>query len=117
MKRIRRKKRVLLKQIQGCSGMLQGSLVTLYRKCGRKGCRCERGEKHGPAYYLSFKEGGVTQMIYIPASRLEEVKKAREAFGRYWELGVELSRLNLEEMGLRRRRDVRGKGAAGQSSA
>ena len=45
-------------KIQGCSGMLQGSLVVLYRKCGKKGCRCERGEKHGPAYYLSYKEGG-----------------------------------------------------------
>jgi len=39
-------------------------------------------------------------MIYIPASRLEEVKKAMEAFSQYWELGVKLSRLNLKQMGL-----------------
>ena len=83
--------------------MLQGSLVVLYRKCGKKGCRCEQGEKHGPAYYLSYKEEGVTQMVYVPASRLEEVKKRMEAFSRYWELGVRLSRLNLEQMGLRKR--------------
>jgi hypothetical protein len=103
MKNVEGKKAELLSKIQGCSGMLQGSLVVLYRKCGRKGCRCERGEKHGPAYYLSYKEEGVTQMIYIPASRLEEVKKAMEAFSRYWELGVKLSRLNLEQMGLRKK--------------
>lgn len=112
MKRLEREKAVLLKEIQGCSGMLQGSLVALYRKCGKKGCRCERGQRHGPAYCLSYKEGGVTQMVYIPASRLEEVKRAMEAFSRYWELGVKLSRLNLEWMGLRRR-DVRKKGSAG----
>ena len=86
----------LLREIQGCCEMLQGSLVVLYRKCGKKGCRCERGERHGPAYYLSYKEGGVTRMVYIPVSRLEEVKKAMGAFSRYWELGVKLSRLNLE---------------------
>lgn len=112
MKRLEQEKAALLKRIQGCSGMLQGSLVALYRKCGKKGCRCERGEKHGPAYCLSFKEGGVTQMVYIPASRLEEVRGGMEAFSRYWELGVKLSRLNLEQMGLRRR-DVRQKGSAG----
>lgn len=103
MKRLEREKAAILKEIQGCSGMLQGSLVALYRKCGKKGCRCERGEKHGPAYCLSYKEAGVTQMVYIPASRLEEVKRAMEAFSWYWELGVKLSRLNLEQMGLRRR--------------
>jgi hypothetical protein len=112
MKRLEREKAALLKEIQRCSGMLQGSLVALYRKCGKKGCRCERGERHGPAYCLSYKEGGVTQMVYIPVSRLEEVKRAMEAFSRYWELGVKLSRLNLEQMGLRRR-DVRKKGSAG----
>lgn len=113
MRRLEREKAALLKEIQSCSGMLQGSLVALYRKCGKKGCRCERGEKHGPAYCLSYKEGGVTQMVYIPASRLEEVKRAMEAFSRYWELGVRLSRLNLEMMGLRRRGDVRKEGSTG----
>jgi len=103
MKGVEAKRARLLREIQGCSGMLQGSLVTLYRKCGKKGCRCERGEKHGPAYYLSYKEGGVTRMVYIPVSRLEEVKKAMEAFSRYWELGVKRSRLNREYMGMGRR--------------
>src|SRR4030066_1797871 len=102
MKRLEGEKVRVLRKIQGCSEMRQGSLGVLYRKCGKKGGRCERGEKHGPAYYLSYKEGGVTQMVYIPVSRLEEVKKAMEAFSRYWELGVKLSRLNLEQMGLRK---------------
>ena len=113
MKGVEAKRARLLREIQGCSGMLQGSLVTLYRKCGKKGCRCERGEKHGPAYYLSYKEGGVTRMVYIPGSRLEEVKRAMEAFSRYWELGVKLSRLNLEHMGLRKSaRPDHGRGVA-----
>jgi len=108
MKRsLRSHKTELQREIQGCSeGMLQGSLVTLYRKCGKKGCRCERGAKHGPAYYLSYKEEGVTRMIYIPLGRLGEVKKAMEAFSKYWEVGVELSRLNLKEMGLSKKEEA-----------
>jgi hypothetical protein len=106
MKRLEAKKARLQKKIQRCSEMLQGSLVVLYRKCGKKGCRCERGEKHGPAYYLSYKEGGTTRMVYIPVSRLGEVKKAMEAFPRYWELGVELARLNLEQMRLRKKEEA-----------
>src|SRR4030067_2474803 len=98
MKSLGAEKARLLREIQYCSEMLQGSLVVLYRKCGKKGCRCERGEKHGPAYYLSYKERGVTQMVYIPVSRLREGRKGMEAFSRYWALGVTLSGLNLEQM-------------------
>lgn len=103
MSKLERQRKYLLKEIERCGKkMLQGSLVSLYRKCGKKGCRCERGKKHGPAYCLSFKEGGVTRMVYIPRARLEEVKKGVEAFSRYWDEGVKLSRINLKIMGLKK---------------
>jgi len=35
--------------------MLQGSLAETTRTCGTPGCRCHRGERHGPHTYLSFK--------------------------------------------------------------
>ena len=38
MERVEAKKASLLRKIQDCSEMLQGSLVVLYRKCGKKGC-------------------------------------------------------------------------------
>ncbi|MGQ9509516.1 MAG: DUF6788 family protein [Thermodesulfobacteriota bacterium] len=50
--------------------MLQGSLEALYVRCGKKGCRCEGGENHGPAYYLSYKEAGVTKMVYVHIPKL-----------------------------------------------
>jgi hypothetical protein len=33
---------------------LAGSLVEQRRRCGKEGCRCTRGELHGPYVYLSF---------------------------------------------------------------
>ena len=63
-------------------GMLQGTIVKLYRRCGREGCRCREGKKHGPAYYLSTKEKGKTQMLYIPKERLGEARAAVREYKR-----------------------------------
>ncbi len=39
--------------------VLAGSLVKQYVVCGKPGCRCQRGQKHGPLYYLYWKEQGL----------------------------------------------------------
>jgi len=38
-----------------------------YTQCGKPGCKCMRGEKHGPAYYLAVSYAkGRTRQIYVP---------------------------------------------------
>jgi hypothetical protein len=32
-----------------------GYLVAEYVRCGKPGCKCHRGEKHGPYWYLHFR--------------------------------------------------------------
>ena len=34
---------------------LFGTLSETYRTCGRPGCRCHQGHKHGPHLYVSFR--------------------------------------------------------------
>jgi len=34
-------------------------------KCGKKGCKCERGELHGPYWYRYYREGGKLKSVYI----------------------------------------------------
>lgn len=34
--------------------LLPGALVEQHRNCGKEGCRCTRGEPHGPYVYLQF---------------------------------------------------------------
>ena len=91
-------KQELLEKILACSDMLQGSIVRINTRCGKKGCRCERGEYHGISHYLSYKEKGLTQMVYIPKSLVSEVGNRVESFKRYWDLGVKLAQVNLSEL-------------------
>jgi len=88
----------LMEKILFCKEMLQGSIVKINARCGKKGCKCARGEYHGVSYYLSYKEGGRTQMVYIPKQLVPEVTQRVEDFKRYWQLGVELAQVNLREL-------------------
>ena len=59
--------------------VLAGSLVTMVHTCGKKHCRCRRGQKHR-SLYLSIKLRGKRKMIFVP-KRLEGV--AREGVENY----------------------------------
>lgn len=50
-------------------GILHGTLVERERVCGKKGCRCTRGDKHRSTY-LTVRQDGKLRQIYIP-KRLE----------------------------------------------
>lgn len=54
--------------------LLRGSLVHMERTCGKKGCRCQRGEKH-PALYLAIRLGDQRKMIYVPRDLEETVRR------------------------------------------
>jgi len=51
-----------------------GSLVRMKRTCGKKNCRCGRGEKH-PALYLAIRSGSRRTMIYVPPALEEMVRR------------------------------------------
>ena len=44
-----------------------GTLSETYRTCGRAGCHCQAGRKHGPHLYMSFRgSAGTTTGYYVP---------------------------------------------------
>src|SRR5207249_6421633 len=45
---------------------LFGTLSETYRTCGRPGCRCQQGHKHGPHLYVSFRGPNGTTGYYVP---------------------------------------------------
>jgi hypothetical protein len=55
--------------------LLAGSLVKQYVVCGKPGCRCQRGQKHGPLYYLYWKEQGRSRSLYVPRTRVTEMRR------------------------------------------
>src|SRR5712692_10979177 len=52
-----------------------GTLSETYRTCGRPGCRCQHGEKHGPHLYVSFRgPDGRTAGYYVPQALATAVR-------------------------------------------
>ncbi|MCZ2073521.1 MAG: hypothetical protein LC130_32510 [Bryobacterales bacterium] len=43
----------LAKVLPPLSEILRGSLMERYLTCGNPACKCARGERHGPVWYLS----------------------------------------------------------------
>lgn len=84
--------------------MLWGSLGEVYRRCGRPSCRCAKGEKHGPVFYLTRNEGGRTRNTYIPEELLAQVERGVAAYRRYRELGQEIAEENARALGLGKKR-------------
>ncbi len=103
------RRRWLQELTKAAEQMLWGSLVAVYRRCGKPTCRCATGEKHGPAWYLSQREAGRTKMRFVPADQLEALQRGVAAFRRYRELGQRLAAENLTRLqrGHRRGRRAR----------
>jgi hypothetical protein len=71
---------------------LAGSLVEQRRRCGKEGCRCMRGELHGPYVYLSV----AGRMVYVPATLAGAVRSRLEVSARLRQVLEEISAVNLE---------------------
>ena len=102
-----RREMMLDRLLEAAEVMLQGSLSQTTRTCGRPGCRCRRGERHGPHTYLTFRTSeGRSSSLYVPPAELADFHQAVAAWGRFWKLATELSRRNREEIVRRRRSGV-----------
>jgi len=85
--------------------MVQGSISETYRTCGSTGCRCHRGEEHGPHFYLTFRTPkGASTSLYVPESELVKFRRAVEAWNRFRELARELGEENRRRLAASRPR-------------
>ena len=66
-----RQVRSRLAQLAHAGEFLRGSLTLMRHTCGKAGCRCARGEKHG-SWYLAYSEGGRKRMVFIPREALPD---------------------------------------------
>jgi hypothetical protein len=62
--------------------LLAGSLVRQYVICGKSGCRCQRGQKHGPLFYLYWKEQGRSRSLYVPREKAAEIRRQIQNYRR-----------------------------------
>ncbi len=70
---------------------LIGSLVSMARKCGKPGCKCNQGQLH-PGLYLALKVDGQRKMIHIPQSLEEQARQWIATYQQAWALMEQISR-------------------------
>jgi hypothetical protein len=96
-----------LKQaVVGLGDLRPGKLSQQYNICGKAECRCKADppQKHGPYYQLSFTRKGQSSSQFVRKEDLTVVRRQlrnyqrlRELIDRWIALGMELSRLKLQQ--------------------
>ena len=86
----------LFRKLEGLSDMVDGSVVQIFRKCGKPSCKCAQGEKHG-AWALLYKDKNKrTQMVYIPAGGLTEARRRRKRYDQFKQITKKILDLNRQ---------------------
>ncbi|MGZ6638831.1 MAG: DUF6788 family protein [Solirubrobacteraceae bacterium] len=75
---------------------LRGVLLHEGRRCSSEGCRCRRGELHGPYTYLAVYTDGRSRTLYVPAAAQAACAAHVELTQRNEALLLEISQINLE---------------------
>jgi hypothetical protein len=75
---------------------LRGVLLSEGRRCSSEGCRCRRGELHGPYSYLAIYADGRSRTIYVPAAARAACEASVTVTQRNEALLAEISQINLE---------------------
>lgn len=83
--------------------LLQGSVFTRYGECGKEGCACRQGRKHGPYYVFSMRRGGKGAFAYLEGARLDQARNLVAAYREFRRGLRRLKKVNLELVDLLRR--------------
>jgi hypothetical protein len=105
----------LAQQLPPLTEILRGSLVERYVTCGNPACKCARGERHGPIWYLTVTLGrGHTSGGIIPAERVDQVRTWIDNYHKLKDHLEKISEINREL--LRRQRQQQRKRKRGRKT-
>jgi hypothetical protein len=94
---LRHRREGLTKVLPPLAEVLRGSLMERYLTCGNPDCKCARGQRHGPVWYLSVtldqsRRAGCT----VPGDQVEQVRHWIENYHRVKENLEKISDINRE---------------------
>jgi hypothetical protein len=98
-----REQRALVEKLLRRREQLAGSLFMRWGVCGKKGCVCQTGQKHGPYYVLSNRSGGKGAFSYLDAGRMSEARSLVRAHREYRADMRRLRKVNQQVVDLLRR--------------
>lgn len=94
---LRQRRQGLAKQLPPVQETLRGSLVERYLTCGNPACKCARGKRHGPAWYLTVTLGpGRTTGAVVAGEQLEQVRRWIRNYRQVKENLEKISAINRE---------------------
>ena len=96
VRQLRARRRRLALGLADAEATLHGVLLSKGRRCSSVGCRCRRGELHGPYSYLAIYVDGRSRTIYVPSAIAASVAGRVELTRRNEALLEEVSLINLE---------------------
>jgi hypothetical protein len=98
LKQIVEERARLLAEMGTMSRLLHGSWVERYSVCSRAGCKCHRGERHGPRRYLVVNEAGHQRQKYVQNSRTQAALEGLAQYRRLQEIVDRITHINLALM-------------------
>jgi transposase len=97
VRQLRARRRRLVRSMPEVEGLISGSVVEQGRRCGKEGCRCARGELHGPYTYVVLpRVEGRTRSVYVPAATAEAVRQGAAVSAQVRDALEEISAINIE---------------------
>ena len=96
---VRKRRQGLARLLPPLEEVLRGSLRERYLTCGNPGCKCARGERHGPVWYLSVTlDQSHRTGFTIPADQVEQVRQWIDNYHRVKTNLEKISDINRELM-------------------
>ena len=94
---LRQRRQGLAHQLPPVTEILRGSLVERYVTCGNPSCKCAKGERHGPVWYLTVTLGpGRTTGGIVSDDSLAEVRNWIENYHKLKDHLEKISEINRE---------------------
>jgi len=80
--------------------LIRGYLYEKYKACNKLGCKCTKGQKHGPFLYLSNKIEGKTKMIFIKRNLKEKVTELAKNYQKWRKSRAKIAKYNADILSL-----------------
>ena len=109
---LRQRRQGLANQLPPVTETLRGSLVERYVTCGNPACKCAKGERHGPIWYLTVTLGpGETTGGIVAADKVEQVRSWVQNYQKVKDHLEKISAINRELLRRERNKQRRRKQA------
>jgi hypothetical protein len=88
----------LQKELSQIGYICNGSILSLYRKCGKPNCGCNENseEKHGPYYIWTRKENGKTITRSLSKERFHQCQKCIKNYKKMEKIIEEMKKISVQ---------------------